>query len=127
MTNADTYTVMIVEDNNFVRMQIAAFLKDDGYNVIECEGAMQAYESLGKGLSAIIADIRMEPVDGFEFVKHLKSEEITTPVIFVTGDDNPDLLSQCNKWGLFAVLMKPVQKDRLLQTVARAIKSRRSP
>ena len=74
--------------------------------------------------SLAIVDIRMEPIDGFEFLRVLRGLGNDMPVILVTGDQNPDLLSDANKFGVAAVMMKPVQRDRLVQTVARTLKVR---
>jgi len=71
-----------------------------------------------------IVDVRMAPIDGFEFLRVLRGSGNNTPVILVTGDSNPDLLSEANKFGVAAVMMKPVQRDRLIQTIARTLKVR---
>jgi DNA-binding NtrC family response regulator len=63
----------------------------------------------------------MEPVDGFEFIRIIRSEGLKVPVILVTGDDNPDLLNESSKLGVGAVLKKPVQKDRLIKTISRTL------
>jgi DNA-binding NtrC family response regulator len=65
----------------------------------------------------------MEPIDGFEFIRALRSGGVETPVILVTGDQNPDLLAEAGKWNIAAVLMKPVQRDRLVRTVSRTLQS----
>ena len=48
--------------------------------------------------------------------------------VLVTGDKDPELLSDSAKHDVAAVLMKPVQKDRLVKTVERTLmmKERRS-
>ena len=47
-------------------------------------------------------------------------------MILVTGDQTPDLLEKAGQLGVAAVLMKPVQKERLVKTVERTIeKSKR--
>jgi DNA-binding NtrC family response regulator len=74
-------------------------------------------------IAMAIVDVRMEPIDGFEFIRATRARDIETPVILVTGDNNPDLLSEANKWGVVAVLMKPVQRDRLVKTVTRTLHS----
>lgn len=123
----DQDSVLIVEDNDFVRMQIVSYLKGDGYSVTEAPGAEEAMAFVEGGTepSAIIADIRMEPVGGFEFIRSLRSRNIMIPVILVTGDQTPDILEQASRLNVAAVLMKPVEKARLLGTVSRAIKGAR--
>ena len=115
-------TIMVVEDNDFVRMQIVSYLQDAEWSVEECENAEVALQKINESVSAIVADIRMEPIDGFEFVKNLRSQDNLTPVVLVTGDDDPDMLNEAGRWGVFAVLRKPVERDRLTGTVERALK-----
>lgn len=128
---ADQTRILVVEDNDFVRMQIVKFLQDaedSDYEVIEATDGQAALEAINDNIDLAIVDVRMEPVDGFEFIRHIRGDGNTAPVILVTGDSNPDLLSEANKWNVGAVLMKPVEKDRLIKTVSRAlqIKSRAS-
>lgn len=113
--------VLIVEDNDFVRMQIVRYLSDAGFATQEASDGQAALDTFNPATDLAIVDVRMEPIDGFEFVKSLRSRNINTPVILVTGDQNPDLLNEANKWGISAVLMKPVQKDRLIKMATRAI------
>lgn len=119
-------TILLAEDNAFVRMQIAKFLTDGGYTVVEAEDGDNALEMLEQhdfGLAMV--DVRMEPMDGFEFIRTIRGLDVTIPVVLVTGDSTPDLLEQANKWGVSAVLIKPVQKERLMKTVEKTIQAYR--
>lgn len=113
--------VLIVEDNDFVRMQIVRYLNTAGFETVEASDGGKALEIIDDKFDLAIVDVRMEPIDGFEFIKSLRGRALRIPVILVTGDQNPDLLSEANKWSVSAVLMKPVQKDRLIKMAARAI------
>jgi len=116
-----TQKILLVEDNDFVRMQIKKFLDDAGYVVAEATQGDEALNMIDETYDLAIVDVRMEPVDGFEFIRTIRADDLKTPVILVTGDQNPDLLAQSNKLGVSTVLMKPVQKDRLISMVARTI------
>lgn len=117
--------ILLVEDNDFVRMQMSQFLQQGGHNVTECSDGRQALDTINKEFDVAIVDVRMEPMDGFEFIRAIRSEDLTIPVILATGDDNPDLLNEANKWDVAAVLMKPVEKDRLLKMIERTFKTRK--
>lgn len=112
---------MVVEDNDFVRMQIVQFLKTEGHNVIESTNGEDALQKIDNTIDISIVDVRMEPIDGFEFIRAIRGRNMNSDVILVTGDQNPDLLSEAAKWGVGAVLLKPVQRDRLIKTVQRTI------
>lgn len=117
--------ILVVEDNDFVRMQIVKFLRDDeesGYEIVEAADGSAALEEIANDIDMVIVDVRMEPIDGFEFIRAIRGEGNQAPVILVTGDQNPDLLSEAGKWDVAAVLMKPVQRDRLLKTVSRTLR-----
>lgn len=121
--------ILVVEDNDFVRMQIVRYLQDMGAEVIEASDGDAALESVKAEyikrvpFNLAIVDVRMEPVDGFDFIKSIRGLDMDTPVILVTGDNNPDLLERAGQWGVGAVMIKPVQKDRLVKTVSRTIEA----
>ena len=125
---SENVKILVVEDNDFVRMQIVQFLKQESYDVIESKDGEDALAKMSRDIDIAIVDVRMEPIDGFEFIRSIRGRDMDTEVILVTGDQNPDLLNESGKWGVGAVLMKPVQRDRLIKTVQRTIqmKARRA-
>ncbi len=118
--------ILVVEDNDFVRMQICRYLTDAGYIVIEAQDGSRGLSALTIGVALVIVDIRMAPIDGFEFIKAVRGRQPNIPLILVTGDQNPDLLNEASKWSVSAVLIKPVERDRLINMVARAIDKKAS-
>lgn len=123
--------ILVAEDNDFVRMQIVKYLRDEGYEVEEAVTGGEAVDLVdgGADYGLAIVDLRMEPMGGFEFIKHMRGENNMMPAILVTGDQDPNLLNEAGKWDVSAVLMKPVQKDRLLKAVEKILlaQQRRSP
>ena len=116
--------VLIIEDNDFVRMQIVKFLRDEDYNVFEAtsvEAALKIVDEKKDVINCMLVDVRMEPIDGFGFLKKMRAEGNSVPVILVTGDQNSDILSKASDFGVSSVLMKPVNKDRLIKMVQRTI------
>lgn len=122
---SDENLILVVEDNDFVRMQIVNYLKESGYGTLEAVEGEAALDQMASNdnIDLAIVDVRMEPVGGFEFIKAIRGKDIHTPVILVTGDQTPDLLERAGQWGVSAVLMKPVEKDRLLKTVSKTIQT----
>ena len=118
----ESQKILVVEDNDFVRMQIVKYLTEAGYDVVEANDGEQALNVMDDGVHLAIVDVRMQPIDGFAFVKTLRARKIEVPVILVTGDRNPDLLDSAGKYGVAAVLMKPVDKDRLVKMVERSLR-----
>lgn len=113
--------ILVVEDNDFVRMQMKTYLEDAGYIVSEAINGAIGLTMVTNDVALIIVDVRMAPIDGFEFIKAIRGRNPTLPLILVTGDQNPDLLNEASKWSVSAVLMKPVQRERLITMSERAI------
>jgi CheY-like chemotaxis protein len=118
--------ILVVEDNDFVRMQIVRYLKELGADVTEASEGNAALAAVSAARHDMcIVDVRMEPMDGFGFIKAMRGKDMDTPVILVTGDNNPDLLDNARTWGVGAVLIKPVQKERLIKAVEKTIQAYR--
>ena len=115
------HTILVVEDNDFVRLQITSFLKDAGYNTLEASDGNEALDLMSKEISLAVVDVRMEPMGGFEFITLIQVEGYKIPVILATGDQTPSLLERAGKLGVATVLMKPVQKERLVSMATRLI------
>jgi len=114
--------ILVVEDNDFVRMQVCRFLNDEGFETLESTNGQEALDSISNnGADMAIVDVRMEPVNGFEFVSILRGQGNKMPILVVTGDENADILSEASRLGIAAVLKKPVQKDRLIKSVLRIL------
>lgn len=121
---AEKDNILIVEDNDFVRMQIVRYLQDSGFATAEAKDGNEALLMIAGDTALAIVDMRMEPMGGLDFVRAIRGKDMDTPVIIVTGDQNSDLLEQAAKWKVDAVLLKPVMKDRLVKAVQRAIAAR---
>ncbi len=119
---SDKPTILVVEDNDFVRMQIVRYLIDAEYDVREAIDGSEAIESIKTDeVDLAIVDVRMEPVDGFDFIRALRGMDVQIPVILVTGDHSPDVLEKCAEWDIGAVMIKPIQKERLVTAVSRSL------
>jgi len=115
--------ILVVEDNAFIRMQLVRILEDAGYETVEAEEGQDAETKLSPEVVLAVVDVMMEPVGGLGFAKYLQSEGYEKlPVILITGDNKPDLLSQAQALGVSGMLIKPVQKERLLKMTERVLR-----
>jgi CheY-like chemotaxis protein len=115
------HTILVVEDNDFVRMQIVTFLKEAGYATLEATDGDGALDIMSKEVNLAVVDVRMEPMGGFEFITMMQLQGYKIPVVLVTGDQEGTTLEKAGKLGVATVLMKPIQKDRLTSMVGRLI------
>ena len=119
---SDTSIILVAEDNDFVRMQIVKYLQEAGHNILEASDGNEAIRVVEQEtVNMAIVDVRMEPVDGFSFIRALRGMDMDIPVILVTGDNAPDILEKSGDWNVSAVLIKPVEKERLIMAVERSL------
>jgi CheY-like chemotaxis protein len=115
------HTVLVVEDNDFVRMQIVTFLKEAGYETLEATDGNGGLDLMSNDISLAVVDVRMEPMGGFEFITMMQLHGYKIPVVLVTGDQDNTTLEKAGRLKVATVLMKPIQKDRLVSMVGRLI------
>jgi CheY-like chemotaxis protein len=82
------YTVLVVEDETMVRMPIAEYLRDCGYNVVEAGSASEAIAAMDADtpVSLVFTDIRMPgKMDGFGLAEWFRSHYPDVPVLLTSG------------------------------------------
>ncbi len=98
MHNADDSTVLVVEDESFVRMIAADMLEESGFRVLEAPDASVALELLKQHQIAVVfTDINMPgPIDGLELARIVTETCPQVKVIVTSGkqwlgpEDLPD-------------------------------------
>jgi two-component system chemotaxis response regulator CheY len=119
--------ILVVDDDEAVREVIRLQLSDTRYTVLEAEDGEKAIERLNDNaltVDAIICDVRMPKVNGVEAVAYFRREFSRTPVIVLTGFPDLDLAVEFMKEGVVDYLVKPVEKQQLIEAVAKAASQR---
>jgi two-component system chemotaxis response regulator CheY len=119
--------ILVVDDDEEVREGILLQLADTGYTILEAEDGEMAIECLNANaltVDAIICDVRMPKINGVEAVAYFRREFPGTPVIVLTGFPDMDLAVEFLKEGVVDYLVKPVEKEKLMETVAKAASQR---
>src|SRR6202012_3665879 len=83
-----TQTVLVVEDETMVRMPIAEYLRDCGYNVVEAGDSHEAIAAMHADTSVnlVFTDIRMPgKMDGLGLAAWFRSHYPDVPVLLTSG------------------------------------------
>lgn len=111
--------VLVVEDDDDVRMIICLMLSEAGYNVYEsCDGLEALGELKKRRYDAVLTDYHMPKMDGLELLDMTQAMWPETPVILASSDVL--LTDQAGKGLLapaYAVLPKPFDSSKLLDAV----------
>lgn len=106
--------IMIVEDDENLRLLLSTRLKTR-YAVTAVSGATEALELLEDGKTElVITDIMMPVMDGYTFVKTMRSQGWDIPVIMLTAKDTLNDKGQGFSVGCDDYLTKPVNFEELV-------------
>ncbi len=96
MKEGEAPTILYAEDSRFFRNQVKAYMEDMGYNVMEAEDGMIAWDLLQeheREISLVVTDIEMPNLDGLGLARNIKGDDRFShlPIIAITtlaGDED---------------------------------------
>lgn len=109
--------VLVVEDDADLRELCAEILADAGYAVSEASDGAEGLARLRERMpDLIVLDLRMPRVDGYEFLRRMRSLQVRPEpaVVVVSAVANPDQLRQL---GPLRLVAKPFAAEVLLNEV----------
>ena len=118
--------ILIVDDEAQVRKPIGLTLQAAHYSVVEAENGEQAIQLLQSGdnpllVDTILCDIRMPKINGTEAIQYFRTQFPSIPVVVLTGYPDVDLAVSLMKQGIVDYLVKPVEKERLLDVIRKSV------
>ncbi len=116
--------ILVVDDEEEMRVSYQKLLSRAGYKVYTAPGAARALEMLKEpyNFALLISDLKMPEIDGARLLSLVKKEHPYLPVIMVTGYGTLDLGIEAIKNGAFDFIEKPFTKEKLLKSVKEALK-----
>ena len=112
--------VMVVDDSLTVRKFTTRLLTREGFEVITARDGMDALKMLTEHApDAILLDIEMPRMDGFEFAKTIKGDSKTAhiPIIMITSRTAEKHRNRATELGVERFFGKPYQEDELLRSL----------
>jgi DNA-binding NtrC family response regulator len=118
--------ILVVDDEEDVRLPLRRFLASKGYEVLEANGLTAAQEIARKHpLDSAIVDFSLLDGDGLDLLRALKAQDASLPVVMLTGHGTIDLAVRAIKEGADHFLTKPVELPALLIVLERGLDTRR--
>jgi DNA-binding NtrC family response regulator len=112
---------MIVEDDSTIRRMLGSWLQASGYRVVELERGAELLRWKGERPSAICLDLGLGDISGLEVLRRLHRDEPELTVIVVTAQTGVETAVEAMRTGAYDYLPKPVERDRFLAAVRRAV------
>jgi DNA-binding NtrC family response regulator len=116
--------ILVVDDEIGIRELLSEILQDEGYRVRLAENATEAREYRRQQQPAmVLLDIWMPDTDGVTLLREwAASGQLTMPVVMMSGHGTIETAVEATKIGALDFLEKPIGLQKLLATVARALK-----
>ena len=109
-TEAQTQSVLLVDDSPFFRNMLAPVLKSAGYKVRTAASAIEGLATLRSGhtFDIVVTDIEMPEMNGFEFAEAIRSDQNLNqlPVIAVSSLVSPAAIERGRQAGLYDYIAK---------------------
>ena len=117
MQNTDKVNILIVDDNLNNLFALESILDNEDLNIIKASSGEEALKCILRDeFAAIILDVQMPGMDGFETAEVIRSREKTkfTHLIFVTGAGQSDLhIDKGYSLGAIDYILKPIKPEGL--------------
>jgi CheY-like chemotaxis protein len=120
---------LVVDDESFIRNLVARFLMRSGAGeVVEVPDGRQAMAAIASHdmvFDAVITDVRMQPVDGIELLRAIRTGagglKRNTAVLMLTAHAEAELVAEALALDVDAFVLKPVEREVLIERVLRAL------
>jgi two-component system, sensor histidine kinase and response regulator len=115
--------VLMIDDSTAERDLYALMLERDVQVLTASRGSEGLALAQTERPDAIVLDVMMPEMNGWEVCKRLKSNPATAsiPVVMLTAQDGPDLITEAARHGAATLLTKPCPVDKLTSVLASAI------
>ncbi|MCB1472566.1 MAG: sigma-54-dependent Fis family transcriptional regulator [Rhodobiaceae bacterium] len=123
---ADRPLVLLVDDDDDLRLTLAQGLELAGFAVEAFAGAEGVLEHISQDFAGVlVSDIRLPGIDGVALMKAVLDVDAAMPVVLITGHGDVSMAVDAMKAGAYDFIEKPFATSALEAVVTRAIDRRR--
>jgi len=119
-------SILIVEDEEMVRINLEDFLADEGFEVKSTDSGEAGLENLSKRtFSTVVVDMRLPGIDGNTFIKNAKKMQPNLNVVIHTGSTFYSVPRELQDMGITQehVLLKPLSDMSVLSRLILKLRS----
>jgi putative nucleotidyltransferase with HDIG domain len=119
--------ILVVDDEEAIREIVCAILAAAGYSWKQASSGMEALAVLnsGEAFELMLSDLMMADLDGIGLLERTKERFPDMPVVMVTAVHDISVALAAIRNGAYDYLLKPFEREQLLNAVGRALENRR--
>lgn len=119
------HTILVVDDEAAIRTALDQILSYESYRVLTAAGGREALDVLeSEKVDALLLDIKMAGMDGFEVLERMAESGHDQPVVVISGHGTIETAVEAVRRGAYDFLEKPLDRSRLLVTLTNALEHR---
>ena len=114
------FNIIIIDDSALLRKQVEMILKARRYSIFQAKSAKDAFELLEKeSIDLILLDLELPDMHGSKLLELIKEDPLhnTTPVLVLSGTNDPELISRVLKGGASDFIQKPFNAEQFVLKV----------
>ncbi len=117
------YPILIVDDEQQYLSNVNIMLSIAGFNnILPCQDSREVEQLLSeKSFSIVMLDLSMPYVSGDQILLIIERDYPDLTVLVVTASNRAEHAVECLKSGVYDYLVKPLDKERLIASVTRAV------
>jgi PAS domain S-box-containing protein len=122
-------TILLVEDNEDVRLMVCEMLRSQGYNVIVAQDQMQAIficSQKDRPIDLMLTDVVMPEMSGPQLATQIKSVRPLLPVLYMSGYTQDKFESYARSKEPFEFIQKPLTPEALAAKVREVLDTPRN-
>lgn len=119
--------ILVVDDEESIREIVCSMLAASGYQCHQVPSGVEALHLLESGadFDLMLSDLMMAELDGIALLERTKEQFPDMPVIMVTAVHDISVALAAIRNGAYDYLLKPFEREQLMNTVRRALENRR--
>ncbi len=117
-------TILIIDDEAFIRENVQRILHEDGYRVLDAENSKEALELINQeDIDLALLDLNLGSENGIDLLGAIKEANPGLLVIIITGYGSVESAVNALKLGAFDYMKKPFKADALRVIVKLALQT----
>jgi putative nucleotidyltransferase with HDIG domain len=119
--------ILVVDDEDAIREIVCSMLSFANYQCCQAASGKEALALLDSGeeFELMLSDLMMAELDGIGLLERTKEKYPDMPVVMVTAVHDISVALRAIRNGAYDYLLKPFEREQLLNTVRRALENRR--
>lgn len=110
--------ILIIDDEPNITLSFSSLLKDEGHRPTTASSAEEAHNICSRqSFELILLDLQLPGESGLEFLKRLRGETDSPPVLVISGQADIPAALEAVRLGAVDFLEKPVQPEKLITSV----------